>query len=314
MGKYILKRVLSIIPLLVAISIFTFVFINLIPVDPAEVTLRVLQTPVITPEMLAETRMELGLDDPYWVRYWNWITDAMRFDLGVSYAKPGQSVESQILTALPNTLRLAALSFGVVVAISLPVGFFCAVYKDSIFDKITRGVVFLSTAMPSYWVGLLLMWLVAVKWDLLPTSGNDGTIKSLILPSITVASSYIAIFIRLIRNNMIENMREDYVLYANVRGLRQRRILVCHILKNSLHTCIVAIGMSIPQLISGAIVAENVFGLPGLGTLCIEAVFNRDFPMIQAYVLLVGVLFVTFNLLFDILQGVMDPKLRVGGG
>ncbi|MFI3174372.1 MAG: nickel/cobalt ABC transporter permease [Bacillota bacterium] len=313
MTKYIVKRVLSIIPLLIAISVFTFVFINLIPADPAEVTLRVLQTPVITDEMLAATRAELGLDDPYWVRYWNWITDAMRFDLGVSYAKPGQSVESQIMTAFPNTMRLASLSFVMVVAISLPIGFFCAVYKDTWFDKLMRGLVFVSTAMPSYWVGLILMWIVAVQLKWLPTSGNFNGIKSLILPALTVASSYVAIFIRLIRNNMVENMSEDYVLYANVRGLKQGRILIHHILKNSLHTCIVAIGMSIPQLISGAIVAENVFALPGLGTLCIEAVFNRDFPMIQAYVLLVGVLFVTFNLIFDILQGIMDPKLRVGG-
>lgn len=313
MAKYIIKRVLSIIPLLVAISIFTFVFINSIPSDPAEVTLRVLQTPVITDEMLATTRANLGLDDPYWVRYWNWITDAMHFDLGVSYAKPGQSVDAQILTALPNTMRLAGISFLMVVLISLPIGFFCAVYKDSWFDKIMRGLVFLSTAMPSYWVGLLLMWIVAVKLRLLPTSGNFDGMRSLILPAITVASSYVSIFIRLIRNNMVENMREDYVLYANVRGLKQRRILVSHILKNSLHTCVVAIGMSIPQLISGAIVAESVFALPGLGSLCIEAVFNRDFPMIQAYVLLVGVLFVTFNLIFDIIQGVIDPKMRLGG-
>ena len=167
----------------------------------------------------------------------------------------------------------------------------------------------MTTAMPAYWIGLLLIWLVSIKWDLLPTSGS-GTIKHLILPSFTVSLTYISTYIRLIRNNMLENMKEDYVLYANARGLRQRNILVRHILKNSLHTCIVAIGMSIPQLMAGTIVVENVFAWPGLGKLCITSIFNRDYPVIQTYVLLIGTLFVVFNLLFDIIQSVADPRLR----
>ncbi len=312
MRKYILKRVASIIPLLLAISIFTFVFINLIPSDPAEVALRIHQTPVITDELIEETREELGLNDPYWVRYYNWVTDAVKFDFGISYANPSHTVGQDILLALPNTLKLAGFSFVLVIAISLPIGFLCAVYKDSWFDKIMRGIIFITTAMPSYWVGLMLMWIISIQLDLLPTSGNYDGFKSLILPSITVALSYISTFIRLIRNNMIENMKEPYVLYAKVRGLKEKNILTKHILRNSLHTCVVAIGMSIPQLISGTIVVENVFAWPGLGTLCIDSIFNRDFPMIQAYVLLIGVLFVIFNLIFDIIQVVIDPKLRVG--
>lgn len=130
------------------------------------------------------------------------------------------------------------------------------------------------------------------------------------LPAFTVALSYISTYIRLIRNNMLENMREDYVLYARARGLKQRSILVRHILKNSLQSCVTAIGMSIPQLIAGTIVVENVFAWPGVGRLCIASIFNRDYPVIQAYVLLVGVLFVFFNLFFDILQYVADPRLR----
>lgn len=172
-----------------------------------------------------------------------------------------------------------------------------------------RGVVFATTAMPVYWVGLLLIWIVSIKLDLLPTSGYGG-FSSLILPAFTVALSYISTYIRLIRNNMLENMREDYVLYAQARGLKQRSILVRHILKNSLQSCVTAIGMSIPQLIAGTIVVENVFAWPGVGRLCIASIFNRDYPVIQAYVLLVGVLFVFFNLFFDILQYVADPRLR----
>ncbi len=313
MNKYILKRLLGVIPLLFAISIFTFVFINLIPVDPAEVILRLHNIPIASPELIAQTREELGLNDPYVVRYVKWAVKAMQMDFGISYATPDLTVIEKMATAMPNTLNLAAISFVFVIVLSLPIGFLCAVYKDTWFDRLMRGFVFLTTAMPSYWIGLVLMYVVSVKMGLLPTSGNFAGWKSIVLPALTVASSYVSIFIRLIRNNMIENMKQDYVLYANVRGLKQRNILIKHILKNSLQTCVVAIGMSIPQLIAGTIVVENVFAWPGLGSLCIEAVFTRDMPVIQAYVLLVGVLFVVFNLIFDILQGVMDPKLRVGG-
>ena len=167
----------------------------------------------------------------------------------------------------------------------------------------------MTTAMPAYWIGLLLIWFVSIKLDLLPTSGS-GSWKHLILPAFTVSLTYISTYIRLIRNNMLENMKEDYVLYANVRGIPQKLILTKHILKNSLHTCIVAIGMSIPQLIAGTIVVENVFAWPGLGKLCITSIFNRDYPVIQTYVLLIGTLFVFFNLLFDIIQTLADPRLR----
>ena len=207
MKKYIIKRVLGIIPLLFAISLFTFVFINLIPSDPAEVALRVNQTPVITEELLAQTRAELGLDDPYFVRYFNWITGAMQFDFGISYANATRTVAQEILGALPNTLKLAGFSFVLVMAISLPVGFLCAVYKDSWFDRIMRGIVFVTTAMPSYWIGLMLVWILSIELKIFPTSGNYEGFRSLILPAITVALSYISTFIRLIRNNMIENMR-----------------------------------------------------------------------------------------------------------
>ena len=309
MKSYIVKRSLSAIPLLLLISFICFVFINLIPSDPAEVALRVRQTPIITEEAIAEVRAELGLDDPYLVRYVRWVGACLKLDFGVSYTNPSRTVLGEISRCFPATFQLAMTSLFFVIILSLPIGFLCAVYKDSWFDRIVRAVVFMSTAMPAYWIGLLLIWLISIKLDLLPTSGS-GSIKHLILPSFTVSLTYISTYIRLIRNNMLENMKEDYVLYANVRGLKQRTILIRHILKNSLHTCIVAIGMSVPQLMAGTIVVENVFAWPGLGKLCINSIFNRDYPVIQTYVLLIGTLFVVFNLLFDIIQCLADPRLR----
>lgn len=311
MKNYIIKRILISIPLLICISFLCFVFINLIPSDPAEVALRVRQTPIITEEAIAQVREELGLNDPFFIRYIKWFFQCLFLDFGISYTNPTRTVLGEIGRCLPPTLQLAGMSLIFVIFLSLPIGFLCAVYKDSYFDKIIRGIVFMTTAMPAYWVGLLMIWLISIKFDLLPTSGA-GSFKNLILPSFTVSLTYISTYIRLIRNNMLENMKEDYVLYANVRGLQQKNILRKHILKNSLHSCITAIGMSIPQLIAGTIVVENVFAWPGIGKLCITSIFNRDYPVIQAYVLMVGVLFVVFNLIFDIIQYISDPRLRKG--
>ncbi|MFV0441417.1 MAG: nickel/cobalt ABC transporter permease [Lachnospirales bacterium] len=309
MKRYLFWRILSVIPLLLCISFVCFVFINLIPSDPAEVALRVQQIPIITEEAIEEMRIELGLDDPFLVRYARWLGDCFRGDFGISYVNPSRTVLGEMTRCLPATLELATASFILVIVLSIPIGFFCAVYQNSLFDRIMRGFVFVTTAMPAYWVGLLLMWIFAIKLGVVPTSGNTG-FKSLILPSITVALTYISTFIRLIRTNMLENMNQDYVLYANARGLSKMVVYVKHILKNSMHTCFVAIGMAIPQLIAGTIVVENVFAWPGLGTLCISSIFNRDYPVIQAYVLFIGVLFVLCNMLFDCLQTVSDPKLR----
>ena len=265
MKRYVVRRLLMAIPLLLAISFVCFCFINLIPSNPAEVALRVQQTPVITDEIIAAMEEQLGLNKPFFVRYFDWVLGCLHGDFGISYVNPKRTVAGELLRCLPATLQLAGTSFVIVAVLSIPIGFLCAVYKDGWFDKIMRGLVFVTTAIPAYWVGLLLMWGIGVKLNW---------------------------------------------LYANVRGLPQKSILVKHILKNSMHTCIVAMGMSIPQLISGTIVVENVFSWPGLGTLCISSIFNRDYPVIQTYVLLIGVLFVLFNLLFDILQTVSDPRLR----
>lgn len=260
MRQYIIRRLLATIPLLFVISFFCFIFINLIPSDPAEVALRVRQTPVITPEAIAQVRAELGLDRPFFVRYVDWVWNCLQGDFGVSYTNPSRTVLGELGRCLPATLSLAGLSLVYVIVLSLPIGFLSAVYKDSWFDRIMRGIVFATTAMPAYWVGLLLIWFVSIKLDLLPTSGS-GTFAHLILPAFTVALTYISTYIRLIRNNMLENMREDYVLYARVRGLKEGSILVKHVLKNSLQSCVTAIGMSIPQLIAGTIVVETY--LPG---------------------------------------------------
>ena len=156
MKQYVIKRILSAIPLLIVISFVCFVFINLIPSDPAEVALRVRQVPIITEEAIAEVRAELGLDKPYLVRYFSWLADCLHGDFGISYVNPKRTVAGELARCMPATLQLAGVSFVMVIVLSLPIGFLCAVYKDGWFDKIMRGIVFMTTAMPAYWVGLLL--------------------------------------------------------------------------------------------------------------------------------------------------------------
>ena len=189
MKRYVIRRLLMAIPLLLAISFVCFVFINIIPSNPAEVALRVQQMPVITEEAIAEMEEMLGLNKPFLVRYFDWVLGCLRGDFGISYVNPARTVAGELARCLPATLQLAAASFVIVLVLSIPIGFLCAVYKDQRFDKLMRGLVFVTTAMPAYWVGLLLMWLVSVKLGVLPTNGS-GTLRHLILPAFTVALSY----------------------------------------------------------------------------------------------------------------------------
>lgn len=306
MRSFISKRLLSMIPILIGISFLSFIIINLSPSDPAEVALRVNEI-VPTETAIQEMREELNLDKPFFERYTAWLINSLNGDFGNSYVNK-KPVGDEIAQALPATLKLAGISLIITLTISIGAGVLCAIYEGSIGDKITRAFIFLGTAMPSFWIGLLLIWLFSVKLNLLPTSGME-TASSVILPAITLSLSYISTYVRLIRNNMIKNKKENYVLYARVRGLKESTI-VKHVFKNSLQSSITALGMSIPKLIAGTAVVENIFAWPGVGRLCVSAIYNRDFPVIQAYILIMAVLFVVCNLLVDIISVSIDPRLR----
>lgn len=305
MRDFIIKRLISMIPILIGISFLSFIIINLSPSDPAEVALRVNEI-VPTAEAIEGMREELGLDKPFFERYTTWLSDCLKGDLGNSYVNK-KSVSDEIERALPATLKLSGVSLVITLVVSVGVGVLCAVYENSIGDKVTRAIIFLGTAMPSFWIGLLLMWLFAVKLNLLPTSGMEKA-SSVILPAITLSLTYISTYIRLIRNNMIKNKKENYVLYARVRGLKESTIIK-HVFKNSLQTSITALGMSIPKLIAGTVVVENIFAWPGIGRLCVSAIYNRDYPVIQAYILIMAILFVICNLLVDVFSAVLDPRI-----
>lgn len=306
MKQYIIKRVIGIIPILIGISFLSFILINLSESDPAEVALRVNEI-VPTEEAVEGMRVELGLDKPFVQRYVSWVGNSLKGDFGYSYVNK-KPVLDEMKQAIPATLLLSFVALAIIVVVSISAAVICTIYEGSIIDRAVRGIIFILEAMPSFWIGLLLMWFFSVKLNLFPTSGMEGPI-SVVLPAATLAFAYISTYLRLIRNNMVQNKRENYVLYAQARGLKERTILK-HIFKNSIQSSITALGMSIPKLIAGTVIVENIFAWPGVGRLCVTAIFNHDYPIIQAYVLLMAVLFVICNLLVDIITTSLDPRMR----
>ncbi|WP_033569701.1 nickel/cobalt ABC transporter permease [Dickeya undicola] len=307
MRAYFIKRLMMTVPLAVVMSFLAFSLLNLAPSDPAEVALRVNEI-VPTDAAVQLMRHELGLDRPFLQRYLLWLWRVLHLDFGTSFITR-QPVWHEFMQALPATLYLAAVSLLMIVTLSLTLGITCAVTENTMFDNVVRCVVFLTVAIPNYWIGLLLLWGLAVHMDLFPVGGMQEE-RSVILPSCTLMLGYIGTYIRLIRGSMIGNLQQNYVWYARARGLPAPLIIVKHVLVNSLHAALVAIGMSIPKLIAGTVVIENIFAWPGVGRLCLSAIFNRDYPMIQAYMLLMALLFLGFNFLTDVLQVRLDPRIR----
>ncbi|MBO0997505.1 ABC transporter permease [Bacillus sp. SD075] len=307
MGIYVTKRLLISIPLLLIISFLTFGLINLSPLEPAEVVLQAQDIPNITDELIAQTKEELGLDKPFIIRYLKWIIDCLQLDFGNSYVT-GKPIWSLIGPAFLNTLKLTLVSSVIIIVLSIILGVICAMKEGEIIDKSIRGISFFLTAMPSYLLASIMIWYFSVKLDMLPTSGMES-FKSYILPVTVIAISYAGIYFRTVRSSMLSHLNEDYVLYGRACGLPEKKIII-HILRNSLQVAISIFCMAIPIILGSTVVIENVFAWPGLGSLSVKSILNRDFPVIQAYVLILAVSFVIFNTISDIVNAAMNPKLR----
>ena len=307
MKKYIIKRVLIIIPLLVIISLAAFILINLSPQDPATAALLANGIPDPSQELIEQTREELGLNGPFLVRYVNWMENAIHLDFDKSYVYK-TNVAELIIPRFINTVKLVTVSAIVVIIVSVLIGMVCAANQNKPIDRVTRGIMFILTAMPNYWIAIILMFLLSYKFRLLPTSGKT-TWQCYILPVMSLSITYITFYFRLIRNSMLENKNENYVLYENACGLK-KSVVTKHILRNSLQTAVAGFCMSIPGMLGGSVVIENIFAWPGIGRLCVTSIFNRDLPIIQAYILLLAFAFLSFNLFGDIVNALINPKLR----
>lgn len=309
MRRYFLLRLCLLPALVLLISLVAFALMNLAPSDPAEVALRV-NNIVPTAENIAEMHRTLGLDQPFLTRYLSWLGQIFHLDLGRSFLNH-RPVLQEMWQAFPVTLQLAAVTFVWIFLLALPLALLCVWLRHGKGDSVIRAILFIFTAIPNYWLALLFIWGFAVQLDWFPVSGNR-TSYSLILPALTLSFGYIGTYVRLIRGAMLNQLQQPYVFYAQARGLSLRRILLRHVLPNSLHTFLVALGMGIPKLLAGAVVIENIFALPGLGRLCIQAILGRDYPMLQGYILFISLFFLLANFFVDLLQYQRDPRLWSG--
>ncbi|KAB7707828.1 ABC transporter permease subunit [Bacillus aerolatus] len=310
MGWFIVKRLTSLIPILFGISLITFILLHLTPGDPAVAYLRASHIPPAD-ETVAALRVELGLDKPLYVQYVEWLGKVVQLDLGMSYVSK-KSVWDEIMLHFFPTVQLTLASCILIVVVSLPIGIMSAIYKGKLIDQFSRIIAFVSVSMPAFWFGFLLIYFLSVKLDLFPVLGR-GTFAHLVLPSLTLSFAYIGTYMRLLRASVLENLNEPFVMYARARGLRERLIVSRHLLKKSLLPLVTGLGMSLGNMLSGAVIVETVFAWPGMGQLFVTSILTRDYPMIQGCLLFMGVIFVVCNLLVDLAYSFLDPRIRWEG-
>jgi len=308
------------IPLLLGISFLVYALLNLVPGNP---TSQYEFNPSIKPEDIARIKENLGLNAPWYERYFIWLGNAIQGDFGISFTNY-RHVTDIVAAALPNTLLLAATSLVISLVISIPLGIYSAIRRNSLFDRVTT---ILSTAffsVPTVWLGLLLIILFAVKfqqWGLpsLPTGGVRNLrepdtitdrIEHLILPAVALSLVSIAGWSRYVRSQMLETIRQDFVRTAQAKGLRSRSVLLGHAFRNAILPLVTLVGLTIPDLFAGALITENVFGYPGIGQQIIKSLQSNDYSVAMACVMMLATLTVIGNLIADILYGVLDPRVR----
>ncbi|MCM3544295.1 nickel ABC transporter permease subunit NikB [Priestia megaterium] len=306
MGNYVLKRIMSIIPVFLLAALLTTGMIHLSPVDPAEAYLTAAHIQP-TDEILAQKRHEFGLDQPFFIQYVNSILRICQLDFGISYVS-NKPVWDEVIYRIPATVQLAIASILIAMFVSVPLGFLAGVKKGSVVDHFSRLLSFFGASIPTFWLGYILVFFFSVKLNLFPVEGI-GTWQHLVLPSITLALPLIAMYTRLLRASVLENLQQPYVLFARTRGLKEKTIMTKHVLRIAISPMITGLGMNLGKLLTGTIIVESVFSWPGFGRYFIEAIFNRDIPVIQCYVLIAASLFILSNLIVDIVQMYIDPRI-----
>jgi peptide/nickel transport system permease protein len=302
---YIGGRILQALLSILGISTIVFFILHLTG-DP--VLLMVPQN--ASQEAIDLLRHQLGLDRPILVQYVDFIKQLFLFDLGHSYVQ-SQPVVDIILQRLPDTIKLAAAALFLALAIGIPIGMLTAFYRGKWIEKVLMPVILIGQSLPTFWTGILLIMFFSVKLQLLPSSGSKG-IESLILPAITLAALSIATFARMTRSSIIEHLEKEYVKTAHSKGVGPTRLLNRHILRNASIPIITMIGLESANLLGGAVITETIFAWPGLGQLTIQAIDARDFPLVQAIVLLVSAIYIFINLITDLLYSWVDPRVRLG--
>ena len=312
MFKYILKRLISLIPILIGISFISFALIYFTGGDAVAVRYEAIGG-VLSPELINQKREELGLNRPFIIQYLSWLLGVIQGDMGISYVS-GKPVFGYIFSKLPNTLLLRISSLLTTLIISLPLGILSAVKKNSVFDNIIKGLSFVGNSLPNFFVALVLSYIFALQLKILPVISQGTSIKSLILPTLTLALAMSAKYIRQIRALIVSELSKPYVTGARARGIKENTIIFFNVLRLTSLTLITLMSLSFGSLLGGSSIVESIFMWDGIGKLAIESIHLRDYPVILAYVLWMAFIYVFINLMSDISYYFLDPRLRIGGG
>jgi peptide/nickel transport system permease protein len=306
---FVLRRLATAIPVIIGITIVAFLLIHLVPGDPAKV---ILFGTDATPQQLANLRQQLGLDEPLWQQYFNFLGQLLHGNLGTSYLTQN-SVTHELLSRAPDTLVLTGAAILVAVVVGVPLGMLGGVFPGSLVDRLARGISFLGVAIPYFFLALLLVLLFSVRLHLLPAISN-GSVSGLILPAVSLGWGYAAILTRLIRGRLIEEYRSEYVKSARARGCTEPRVLLRHAMRNSSIPAITTIGLQFGNILTGAAVTEVIFGRPGLGSFLATAISNKNIPVVQGAIVVIGIAYVLINLIIDLIVGAVDPRTRAAVG
>lgn len=304
MLAYVARRLLHLVPVLLGISFLVFMLVHLVPGDPVRVMLQ----DVGSPEQVERVRHQLGLDRPIYVQYLSFVVRAAHGDFGRSI-HTRRPVAQEIAFRIPYTVRMAVAAMLVAVVLGIVLGSIAAMHHQSVLDYGTMAIALAGVSLPSFWFGLVLILVFSLHLRWLPPVGADTPLH-LILPAVTLGSGAAAIIARLTRSSMLEVLRQDYIRTARAKGVADRRLIYRHALKNAMIPVVSIVGLQFAGLLGGAVIVETVFGWPGIGRLAVDAIFNRDIPVIQAVVLVAAVIFVLVNLLVDLLYGLIDPRIR----
>ncbi|MGI6007655.1 MAG: nickel ABC transporter permease [Ruminococcus sp.] len=310
--KQLLKRLLQIVIVLFGISFLTFGLMYMAPGDPVQ-AMYAASGSIPSEEIMDQTREALGLNEPFLVQYANWLLNCLHGDFGTSYSY-SRPVTELMLQRLWPTLQLALSSLVIMLVVAVPLGILSAVHKGGIADYIVRGYTFLGVSMPNFWVGLILLYVFAVKLELLPVVSSGQGFSRMILPAVTLAFAMAAKYTRQVRTAFLEELNQDYVIGARCRGIKESVILWRHVLPNSILPLITLLGLSLGSLLGGTAVVEVIFSYPGLGNLAVDAITSMDYSLIQGYVLWIALIYMVLNLLVDVSYNRLDPRIKEEGG
>lgn len=311
MRKYIVKRLLQLIPILLAITFLSFAMMRIAGSDAVEQKMENTGS-AVSQEVVDAARAELGLDKPFLTQYFLWLGNLLRGDMGTSYVS-GKDVFATFVSKLPATLLLTVTSILLTIVISIPLGILAAVKQNRFVDYLIRGASFLGNSMPNFFVALLLMYLFAIRLNWFPVIAKGVSLQSVAMPSLTLAIAMSAKYLRQIRAAVLDELSKDYVVGARARGIPFSVTLCKSVLKACLVTIITLLTLSIGSLLGGTAIVESIFLWDGVGKMAVDAISMRDYPVIQAYVMWMAIIYVVINLITDMSYHILNPRIRLGG-